>query len=158
MNLSIVLVAFGAIMLFVPQTMWLGLGFLAIGGVLSFVLQKEPLSIAKKQPQYLNYLAQYPGYPGYAGQIPERRAHSGVEVNTLNAGSEFMDEVYNESQLDPKRQHGPRIEGGMLKMPVPIAEEVAQFTDITYNVPTKSKRFTQEKDKGGNPLLPGFND
>lgn len=154
MNVSIVLVAFGAIMLFVPQTMWLGIGLLAIGGVLSFVLQKEPLSIAKRQPQYLNYLAQYPGYPGYP---PERRARSGVEVNTLNPGSEFMDEVYTGSQLDAKRQHGPRIEGGMLKMPVPMAEEVAQFTDITYNVPTKAKQFTQGRDKGGNPLLPGFN-
>jgi hypothetical protein len=155
MNISIVLVAFGAVMLFVPQTMWIGLGLLAIGGVLSFVLQKEPLSIAKRQSQYMNYLSQYPGYQDF---LPERRARSGVEVNTLNASSEFMDSVYKESQLDPKRQQGPRIEGGMLKMPVPLAEEITQLTDITYNVPTKAKQFTQARDKGGNPLIPGFND
>jgi len=136
MNVSALLIIFGAILLFVPQTSWLGIATLCIGGVTYALYRKEPMYIAQGPPKYMRYM-----------QAPSR---PGVEVTRKNQLSEYNKQVRDEPSA------GPRIEKGMFKLPLPVDDEIAQLADITYNVPTKAKGFTQEKDKGGNPWLPGF--
>lgn len=135
MNVSAVLIAFGAILLFVPQTSWVGIATISIGVVTYVLYRNEPMPIAQGPLKYTQYLP------------PPR---SGIEITHKDQAYEYA------KQMAGGGSEGPRIERGVFKLPVPMPDEVAQLADVTYNIPTKAKNFTQEKDKGGNPWLPGF--
>lgn len=126
MNLSAVLIIFGAMLLLIPQTMWMGIALLAIGAVTYSVTRRSPTSL----PQ-----AWYSPYP----QRLERAGISMTRRHPLEKG-----------------QQGPQIKDDMFNLPLPIDEEVARFMNVSYKTPTQAKGFTQEKEKAGHPWLPGM--
>jgi hypothetical protein len=126
MNLSIFVMTAGAVLLFAPQTSWLGIAFLAIGLVTYMVGQREPLAIAQTPPKYMQAL---PQRAGVSWSIKDPMA---------------------------QQQEGPRIEEGVFSLPLPIDPNIGRFVDVKYRVPTKAKGFTQEMEKPGHPLIPGF--
>jgi len=136
-------------MVLVPPFSWIGLALLGIGGVVYFLSSKDPASAADYPTRYMQYV-----------QNPQmrfgRRSRSGVEMTSRDTLSEYADRTLSPYGENTATSTGPRIEGGMFKLPVPIDNDVARFTDLTYNVPTKAKDFAQGRDKGGNSWLPGF--
>jgi len=142
MNVAIYAIITGAFLLFVPRVAWVGVAVMAIGGVLYAMSWKEPA------PAYNQY------FPDYMPASRIRRAAPGVELTRRDVASDFEKAKRNPYGAGP--QNAPRIEDGMFKLPLPMPDEIAGLADVTYNVPTKAKGFTQQKDKGGNPWLPGF--
>ena len=67
MNLSAILIIFGAMLLLIPQTMWVGVALLAIGAVTYSIAQTSPMSI----PQA--WYAPYPRRLEQAGISMTRR-------------------------------------------------------------------------------------
>jgi hypothetical protein len=144
MNLYLIPIVIGTLMAMNPQMAWVGVGLMAIGAVLYGMSQREPMQFARGPPRYMRI----------EQQMRQRMGRPGVEMSRRDVATD-MSETAN-SPYGESPQNVPRIEGGMFKLPLPIDEDVTKFTDVTYNIPTKAKGFRQEKDKGGNPWLPGF--
>jgi hypothetical protein len=142
MNLSIIIIAFGGAILFLPNAMWIGISFMGIGLVVYYMSKTEPPESMRAQMPYFQYMPQ------------QRRAAPGVAWDVKDQYKEGMDQM--RSELTGESQKGPHIKDGMFNLPVPMENEVGQFVDLNYRVPTKARGFTQERDKGGNPWLPGF--
>lgn len=127
MNLPIFLVLAGAVLLFIPQTSWLGIALLAIGVVTNLVGEK-----AVRASGPINYPIPIRSQPQAAGIA-----------------------IRNKSPLDQEQQ-GPSIKGGMFNLPLPVDGEISKFMDVSYKTPTKAKDFSMKKAKQGNPWVPGF--
>jgi hypothetical protein len=128
MNLSIFLILFGVLLLFVPQTAWMGIAVLAIGAITYGVFQRQP--------------APAQAYPGYMQAFaPKRMQRTGINVLR--------------KQPTDQQQQGPGIKEGMFSLPLPIDDDVGRFVDVSYKTPTGAQGFTEEKEKK-HPFLPGF--
>jgi hypothetical protein len=128
MNLSIFVVIIGAMLLFVPQGTWIGIGLMGIGLVLSQMERKEPMAFAQAPPKFMQVMQQQ-----------ESKQSAGVGWSTTNP--------FN------KKKQTPGIENGMFNLPLPVGGELAQFMDLNYKTPTGAKGMVQQRDKK-NPFLP----
>jgi len=148
MNVSILPIAFGAILLFTPKLAWAGIALLAIGAVTYAISRREPNITASQAFAQSPYMQDYPMWP------QRRRGAPGVAWNLKDQYREGVDQI--KSGVTGETTKGPHIKDGMFNLPVPMENEVGDLVDLNYKVPTKAKGFTQGKDKGGNPWLPGF--
>ena len=145
MNLSIIVVIAGVFFLLMPQTMWIGLAFLALGTITYLVFQKKPVGMPVGRPRYLS------AWPQIA---PQQQAGVGWSIKRPLGGERNPVALARNPLEQP--ESGPKLENGVFSLPLPMNNEVAQFVNLKYKVPTKAKGFTEEAEKPSHPLIPGF--
>jgi len=145
MNISLLVVMAGALFLFIPSTMWLGIAFLAIGAVTYTMVEKRPVAMAPGQPKYL---------PAWPQPVPQQRV--GVNWSLRRPMGGQKNPVARAQDPLGQPDNGPKVENGMFSLPLPMSNDVAQFVDLKYRTPTKAKGFTEEMEKPPHPLIPGF--
>ncbi len=143
MKTSAIIVLMGVVLLAIPGTAWMGIAVMGIGAIAYMLESREPIGALRGSPKYL------PAWPSYPQQ-------AGVNVSTKSPFSGQKDAVSQAQNPLGQAPEGPGIDNGMFSLPVPMDNEVAQFVNLRYKAPTEAKAFTEEKEKRGNPWLPGF--
>jgi hypothetical protein len=149
MNAYLALVVLGAFLLFIPSATWIGIAFLAIGVIAYSMSQKPPHPIAQRPPKYLS------AWPS-GFQIPKSRPQSaGISVSRRDLTPQQGPVGTAQDPLG-QASNAPGIENGTFSLPLPVDKEIADLVNVSYKTPTKARGFTEEKEKTGNPWLPGF--
>ena len=133
-------------MLLVPQSMWLGVAVLAIGCVVYFMNQKQPMPFVMGMPRQMQR------YPQAAQYWPQQPKREGFSWNIIDPKDEQMQTGRVGNSLN---QGAPKVENGMLNIPIPVSDEIANLVNLNYKKPTGARRTKIERDEP-NAFLPGF--
>ena len=144
MEISIYVIALGAVMLMVPQGLWIGIAFLGIGIVIYGLNQKDPSQMPIAPPKSM------------AAFYPNRQQSAGVAWDIRDIAPGKGNPVARAQNPMGAPEEGPYVKEGMFNLPLPMSEEVSQFVNLKYKTPTKAKGYMEEMQKKGNPWVPDF--
>jgi hypothetical protein len=139
MAASLVVIAVGAVLLFVPSTMWIGLSLLCIGTVIYSMESKNkvPLVVPRQKFQQI-----VPFMPFYGH--PQQRKRAGFSYGLRDQAEEEFENADVRKQM---AKRVPHVRNGMFNLPLEIAPELDQLIDLKYTKPVKAKYGSVERDK-----------
>ncbi len=142
MNLAAVVAMMGALLLFVPQAMWVGIALLGIGAAAYLLNQRSP-----PQSMPMKYLQSRPS--GYA-RAPQRPQGSGFSWGIKDQKQE---EIEKQHVRNVMKRKAPHARDGFFNIPLPVSPEISDLLDLKYQTPTGNRPIRLEKDTP-NPLIP----
>lgn len=157
MELSLFVIATGAILLFFPASMWMGIALLAIGTLVYMVAQK-PASQNAVQKRYVSSMKSKAGSNPYASLAPFMQQYSQHRQPAGGFNWEVRDQEQEQIQstFADKRmtRQVPQVKDGMLNLPLPVSPEIADLIDLKYSKPVGAKYSKVERDTD-NQWIPG---
>jgi len=118
MNLSVVLGTFGLFLLFLPTTAWVGLSFIGISLVLTFVNTKKRVNLLRPYGSVKNQFAKPMQTAGVDWQLND-------DFQNPLSGTDFDANM-------GKQKGGPDIRGDMFRLPLPMGE-LDELVDMRHN-------------------------
>jgi hypothetical protein len=130
MDSTAIIMILGAALLLAPGAGWMGIALIAVGAVAYSLNRKGPTAPAGFQP--------YPQPQAYA---------------LAKGGQGFNWDLKDPGEVDPREDtlgthKSPHLDGDMLNIPLPVADELERFINLKYSHKTNAKRARLEQDMG----------
>lgn len=151
MNTSILTIVIGAFLLFIPDSMWLGLSIMMIGLVIHYLYEDKGKVVQRQRRAYVNAMNSYLPEMQMMQNAPRRPRSDGFAWDIKDPSEEMQDKGRVNKSL---AQKSPYVDKGMFNLPLPMDPEIAELVDLKYQKYTGARGSRYEKVNEG--LIPGF--